>query len=485
MRSIAGEQTAPVVALELLNELTQPGIRDLNVEFRGLQVAAMYPERLPNLAAGMQQILVGRYLPTDESQQGEVVVTGKRGSETVRYAAHVSFAQAEAGNSFIPRLWARSHLDHLLQQGQAEDVKNNIIGLSEEFHIISPYTSLLVLETDADRERFGVKRRYEMRDGEQFFAQGRDNANYELLQQQMKRAGDWRIALRGQVLRGLASIGRDARMLPQQLQVFDQLERLNVNGHLSLSNSVSGPASPPNQWDYSKFAVGGMGGGGGSSMRGSSPFGEFQNAFEYGFLGDAREMKSEGQSSGERNERGAEELALGLEEGEKRLDQAGVDGPSDMIESFDSDGFSLVRDSKPGAFEPAMPAKAKAAYFAHDFESNGSFAGGRLVGAKDAFFGNWQQPYPDYTSWLNMLFPPLASPSESATVVPAPKNWTPEATALSQSLSRKESLLKLTGGLEVKRIADTFDPAWKRRSSHNADLALYVASQLAHAHARH
>ena len=64
------------------------------------------------------------------------------------------------GNSFIPRLWARQHLDHLLAQGASQAIQDEIIALSEQFHIITPYTSLLVLESDADRERFGVKRRF-------------------------------------------------------------------------------------------------------------------------------------------------------------------------------------------------------------------------------------------------------------------------------------------------------------------------------------
>ena len=194
VRSISGDQTPQSVALEWLNEIAEPGLRDLNVEFRGVKVAAMYPDRLPNLAAGTQQILVGRYLPSGADQQGEIVVTGHRGDETVRYAAKIDLKDAEAGNSFIPRLWARERLDYLLAQGQSEAVRDQIIALSEEFHIMTPYTSLLVLETDADRERFGVKRQFTMRDGEQFFAEGKNNANYELSQQQMRRAGLWRAA---------------------------------------------------------------------------------------------------------------------------------------------------------------------------------------------------------------------------------------------------------------------------------------------------
>ncbi len=215
VRSIGGDQTPQVVALELLKEISEPGLRDLNVEFRGVKVAAMYPDRLPNLAAGTQQILVGRYLPSGTDQQGEIVVTGHRGDETVRYAAKIDLKDAESGNSFIPRLWARMHLDHLLAQGQSQGVRDQVIALSEEFHIMTPYTSLLVLESDADRERFGVKRRFTMRDGEQFFAEGKSNANYELSQQQMKRASLWRAGLRRQVLANLARLGRDPRMFQQ------------------------------------------------------------------------------------------------------------------------------------------------------------------------------------------------------------------------------------------------------------------------------
>ena len=102
------------------------------------------------------------------------------------------------------------HLDYLLEQGATPTIKDDIIALSEEYHIITPYTSLLVLESDADRERFKVKRSFTMRNGEKFFAEGRDNANFELMQQQMKRAGTWRTGLRMSVLQQFSTLGRNA-----------------------------------------------------------------------------------------------------------------------------------------------------------------------------------------------------------------------------------------------------------------------------------
>ena len=208
MRCVSGQLGPQEVAAQLLAEISQPTIRDVKIEFKGLRTARVYPEQLPNLPVGSQQILLGRYQPEGRDQQGEITVTGRQGDRIVQFTRQVSLADAEQGNSFIPRLWARMHLDALLEQGASQAIREEVIALSEEYHIITPYTSLLVLESDADRERFKVKRRFQMRDGEKFFAEGRDQTDYQLLQQQMLRAGDWRIGLRAAVLRQLAAMGR-------------------------------------------------------------------------------------------------------------------------------------------------------------------------------------------------------------------------------------------------------------------------------------
>ena len=104
---------------------------------------------------------------------------------------------------------------------------------------MTPYTSLLVLESDADRERFKVKRRFAMRDGEKFFAAGRDNVNYELVQQQMRRAGLWRLGLRRSVLAQLSGLGRDA-------SIFSGVER---PGAIRFQGSRSAGSRPTTSLD--------------------------------------------------------------------------------------------------------------------------------------------------------------------------------------------------------------------------------------------
>ena len=115
-RALDGSTTATAAAADLLTEVTNPGLRDLRIEIEGIRTARSYPEDLPNLAEGSQQVVVGRFLPDPGQRQGTITLTGMRGDKEVRFEAPVEIpeiAEGEtmAGNSFIPRLWARGHLD--------------------------------------------------------------------------------------------------------------------------------------------------------------------------------------------------------------------------------------------------------------------------------------------------------------------------------------------------------------------------------------
>jgi len=442
LRAITEDIPARAVALELLNEITQPGLRDLKVEFRGVKVAAVYPDQLPNVAAGTQQILVGRYLPEGQDQSGEILVTGRLGQEQVRYTATLNLKDAEEGNSFLPRLWARAHLDHLLAQGPSSRIRDEIIALSEQFHIMTPYTSLLVLETDADRERFGVKRRFGMRDGERFFAEGRDNATFELAQDQMRRAGTWRVDWRRRVLRDLRQLGRDPHEFDFPFGV--------VYSDFGMMNGMS-------SFGFGMGGFGGMGGSGGGfggGMGGGMGGGSFGGAFDSGMDGTALD-------GGEWREvdevRAAEQLHAVL-----GLNLADTDLESDveiLIGAGDQDFDGIV----PSAGEPVP---GQMFWKELDFRLPGR------VGKRKAWEYSHRiySPFQSYTNWVPSIFPAL----EPARPDVAPSgDWTPEALALSRALARSERLQQLAGGLQIRRTVKVFEPRWNRQMSEHNELQLY------------
>lgn len=486
VRMISGEQTPAVIAMELLNEVAQPGLRDLKVEFQGVKVAAVYPERLPNLPAGTQQILTARYLPTGADQQGTIIVTGKRGTETVRFATKIDFKDAEAGNSFIPRLWARSHLDHLLNQGSSPIIRDEIISLSEQFHIITPYTSLLVLETDADRERFGVKRRYEMRDGERFFAEGRDAAQFELLQQHMQRAGEWRQGLRRQALLSLRHWGRDARVFQEELSLLQQNERFRYQ-------------MPPQSSAASFF--------GRSAGR---PVDWYGRSDDFGEIGGRRSVRlSGGVAGGYANGLGDE---LSLAESMPELLAASESDKEDLAKAFDSAPFSRDVSEKQMAGEPLSlwDTDADLPYAEADRKVMGpglglsskpqdtrmyrgermAFDFNGIAKAKMSYLGRGSLPATRGLVMLQNKREIFAgqSMSQDGAAFPAifphlpgapqperplkPETWSPEAIALSNSLLRTTALAQQKGGLEVRWNTASFDPRWQRQSGQQREMAL-------------
>ena len=65
-------------------------------------------------------------------------------------------------NDFIPRLWATRRVGYLLEEirlhGEEGELKDEVIRLSKEYGIMTPYTSYLVLEDDKAYEQHDVPR---------------------------------------------------------------------------------------------------------------------------------------------------------------------------------------------------------------------------------------------------------------------------------------------------------------------------------------
>ncbi|MGD0896679.1 MAG: VIT domain-containing protein [Thermoguttaceae bacterium] len=515
---VTGSRGPQAVALELLAEMTQPVLRDLRVEFRGLRVARVYPEQLPNLPLGTQQILLGRYLPGDRDQQGEVIVTGTQSGKPVRYAGKVALPEGSVvssqlsvatnngprttddANSFIPRLWARMHLDALLEQGGSPAIRDEIIALSEEYNIITPYTSLLVLESDADRERFKVKSRFQMRDGEKFFAEGRDTANWELVQQQMKRAGAWHLGLRRDVLRQLATLGRNPQVSSGHLGTttttdFDSLISL-INSTVAPrswgDNSASGFISPfganlslvVDQSESMAF----------HDRRTAGPWEESGRAFD-----PITAMETVDADTAPVDAPAAamaplpaltpeeEEPVGGQAEGKKQgevdaLQQAG----ERLEENGDSEDLKRPQDAAAAVYK-TREAFASMSAFSIEFPDVGgedrpknlglsmgeiSYGGGgyfeRALHCYAIAKPVWETTQQSM-AWLDQLFPavpPAVAPSEQKT------NWPPEARALARSLLHDDALLGFNQGVKIDRQVEGYDASTAALQSRSRTLGL-------------
>ena len=132
--------------------ISTPVLTNLTLDFGSLAAYDVYPNPLPDLFAGSQVVVVGRY-----RQGGTVDVTLKGDvngqSQILSFPGQV-FSTDSSGASdalaSLPRLWATRKVGYLLNKirldGVDKESVDQIVKLSIRYGIVTPYTSYLVTE---------------------------------------------------------------------------------------------------------------------------------------------------------------------------------------------------------------------------------------------------------------------------------------------------------------------------------------------------
>ncbi|HRH00365.1 MAG TPA: VIT domain-containing protein, partial [Polyangiaceae bacterium] len=149
-----GERLASA-ALEVLNASYGTVLRDATLTLpEGLVDAA--PAVLPPLRGGGETLVGVRMLR--DRVEGEIVLRGSVGGEAFEQRTPVTLTATDApGNAFVPRVFAANRIaDRERESGDAG--KAELIELSKRFSVPSRFTSLLVLESEAMFQAFGIQR---------------------------------------------------------------------------------------------------------------------------------------------------------------------------------------------------------------------------------------------------------------------------------------------------------------------------------------
>jgi Ca-activated chloride channel family protein len=110
----------------------------------------VYPERLPDLFAGEELVVFGRYRAARRDRTGDIVITGRRNDRAERFGTEANFPAHAPGNDFIPQLWASRKIGYLSQavrlNGANEELIQEIRETALRYGLLSEYTSYLVQE---------------------------------------------------------------------------------------------------------------------------------------------------------------------------------------------------------------------------------------------------------------------------------------------------------------------------------------------------
>ena len=144
-------------------KLMHPVASDLQITINGLEVYDIEPEQLPSLYFGMPVRMYGRYKGRGT---GEVLVTAEINGRPLETRAQLQFPKQNNDNPEIERMWAWQRMEQLKRRHEMNKdsgLVDEIVRLGEAYSITSEYTSFLVLENDAEYQRWKIERRNAVR----------------------------------------------------------------------------------------------------------------------------------------------------------------------------------------------------------------------------------------------------------------------------------------------------------------------------------
>jgi len=135
----------------LYNKIGAPVLTNIRLDFGDVMVDTVYPDQLPDLFAGTQLTIVGRYRAGAED--ATITLSGAVGGERVVFVYDdLVFREQAGGEPFVARLWATRRIGDLLNSirlhGENQELIDSIVNLSVRYGIITPYTSFLIEEDD-------------------------------------------------------------------------------------------------------------------------------------------------------------------------------------------------------------------------------------------------------------------------------------------------------------------------------------------------
>ena len=223
----------------------RPAATNVKIRFEGGDVYDLEPPTLPNLFHGQPIRLYGRYR---NSGPAKVNIQAEIQGSPLDQTVSVDLPKSEEANPQIDRMWASHRVSRLMDENRAagsESHRDEIVRLCEGYSIVSQYASFLVLENDAEYQRWQIERRNATR-------VQRDRAAQVALRKQLDRLRNEALEPGGTAQRR----GRPGGRLRLQATRSPRSPRRFPRTPCPLP-----PAAPSRGWDIQMPRGGGGGGG--------------------------------------------------------------------------------------------------------------------------------------------------------------------------------------------------------------------------------
>ena len=246
---ISGEDDFKRQAKAFRRKLMRPVAEQLDLRFEGVTAFDQTPQQLPNLYFGAPVRVYGRYAGQGPAR---IVLTGQIEGRAFEQIVDLNFPQQDNDNPEIERMWAQKRIGELLKtadrMGDRAPVIDEVIELGEVYSIVTEYTSFLVLENDAEYQRWKIDRRNRKRLANDRAAQQRRREELDLLREQAIEALGPQATLPKTVSKPVDKNNRGSQSVPQTPQtpptpMADATSRPNQSRNFGRGFG-SGPVGP-------------------------------------------------------------------------------------------------------------------------------------------------------------------------------------------------------------------------------------------------
>jgi len=125
--------------------ISQPVLTNLRIEMPDIRVTERFPPALGDLYHGQQLTIAGKF---SEEKSGPLTLRGMRNGQPVEYTwDEIEFENTDEAD-YVASIWAGRKIafliDEIRQHGENREMVDEVISLSQEYGIQTPYTSWLV-----------------------------------------------------------------------------------------------------------------------------------------------------------------------------------------------------------------------------------------------------------------------------------------------------------------------------------------------------
>jgi Ca-activated chloride channel family protein len=137
----------------LAGKIASPVLTDVAIDAGGgVELYDLQPEMLPDLFAGDEMVVFGRYRGAGRGEWS-VAVRGRRNGAEEQFRSGTAGAGDQSANDYIPRLWAARKAGALSREirlhGQTPELMTALKELALRYGVLTEYTSYLVQEPNA------------------------------------------------------------------------------------------------------------------------------------------------------------------------------------------------------------------------------------------------------------------------------------------------------------------------------------------------